>query len=347
MNQRDALNSSLRNVALRLLGRQLLRAVVSGVAWGAAAALAAVVLVVALPLMIGLGFAFSVWIALAATAAGFMAGMTRRLWALRVPGARDAALALQARLPGSESALATALQLRDEAFAAPVLRRARIELESALKQPAPHVLSNRALLLAPTLMLAGAVALTWAFTVEFASSVAADRQGARAASFSVDLPTSRDAADTQALADALGLQTAADAMREAAQVMRNEAASQEQRQDALEQARHSATETADATLQQAAGELPAIAPLEAHEREALAARLENIAAGAGERAAHAGGITDTGREGDMAARRQQEQFVPFPRIELPRESTPAAELAAQPPERRALAQRAMKELEQQ
>lgn len=345
---RHALQVRLRIVALRLLARRVARAVVHGVIAGSAVALLAVAALVVLPVLFGAGLADGPLLAAAAGILGFVFGMLREIGSAPIPGMKEAALALEARLEHSNGSLATAIDLAGGEFEKPVLARATDALKDASARPGPHVLGVRSLMLAPLLALCAATAFLWAYGLEAPADTGGMGPGVQppTSAFSVDVPSGRSAEDRAALARALGLRHAAEAMRTAAQTVRSEAALQEQRQQALEQARQAAAESADAELQRGTEELSDIVPSRREERELLATRLENLAMGAGERAGESPGTTDTGREGELESSGTSTGFVPFPRFALKPEGESAA-LVAQPPERRALARRAMQELEQQ
>lgn len=340
-----SLQAQLRVVALRLLARQALRAVVAGMLAGSAAALAGVLLLAALPLALGAAFESAPLWVLALAVCGFVAGVVAALRRTRIPGVTDAALALEARLGDDDGALATALQLADtDRFQQPVLKRAGEALNKALRLPAPHVLTTGSLVLAPLLLLAATTALVWAFGVDVPSGPGTRADTAADTAFSINVQSSRDAADAGTRAEAMGLQKAAAAMNKAAQVMRSESATHEQRQGALDEAKRAGEAAADAQVQQGAAGLPETAPSSPEERRALAARLENLAMGAGEKAGDKGGTGDSGKEGEIGSGTVKQRFVPFPAVK--RSAAEAtSELASQTPERRDFAQRALAALE--
>lgn len=342
------LQTRLRGVLRRLWARRLLRACVSGAIAAGAAGLIAVALLVALPLALSIAFEPAHWVAIAVSGVALVVGVARKLAVTRAPTLHDAALSLEARLEHGNGSLATALELSDSRFLKPVLAHASSDLSAALAKPAPHVLDIRPTILAPAVLLAATTALVWAFSLEATGAPGGGHaQSPVTTAFSVDVPSGRSAEDRAMLARALGLQKAAETMRKAAEAMRSESALPDQRQAALEEARKSAAESGDAELVLGGSELPEIAPSDDAEREALASRLESLAMGAGQRAEGSGGTTDTGRDGVQTAEGAGPGFVPFPRFSLRASQPEGAELTAQTPERRALAQRAMNELERQ
>ncbi|MBK8206116.1 MAG: hypothetical protein IPK87_04875 [Planctomycetes bacterium] len=344
-----SLHAQLRVVALRLLARQALRAIVTAMLAGSVTALAGVLLLVALPLALGAAFESAPLWVLALAIFGFVAGLVAALRRTRVPGVTDAALALEARLGDDDGALATALQLANtDRFHQPVLKRAGEALSRALRLPAPHVLTTSSLVLAPLLLLAATTALVWALGVDVPAGPGTRPDAAADTAFSINVQSGRDAADAGARAEAMGLQKAAAAMNKAAQLMRSESATHEQRQGALDEAKRAGEAAADTQVQQGAAGLPQTAPSSPEDRQALATRLENLAMGAGEKAGEKagdkGGTGDSGKEGEVGSGTVEQRFVPFPVVKRSAaEST--SELASQTPERRDFAKRALAALE--
>jgi hypothetical protein len=324
-----------------------MRATVRGVIVGGAFAACGVLLFVATPLLLHLSFAAGPYLATALGAVGFIAGVGSALARLKLPDMQDAALALEGRLTDDDAALATMLQMCPEnRFEKPILQRASESLEAALRRPGPHVLRTRELLIAPFVGLVALTLLVWAFGVEIADTLP-PRQTAptSSAAFSLDIERDRTSDDRQAIARAMGLKVAAAELTQAAKAMRSEAQTQQERQAALDKARKAAASASDAEVRNAATALPELTPTDSEEREALAVRLENLASGAGRRAGATGGMSDSSGNGDPQTRESDRRFVPFPRLRLSTTASPVEHLAAQTPERRALAERAISELE--
>ncbi|MCC7510437.1 MAG: hypothetical protein IT464_13835 [Planctomycetes bacterium] len=341
----SSLHAQLRVVALRLLARQALRAVAAGALTGSVAVLAGVLLLVALPLALGAAFESAPLWVLAFALCGFVAGLVGTLRRTRVPGVTDAALALEARLGDDDGALATALQLAEtDSFQQPVLKRAGEALGRALRLPAPHVLTTSSLVLAPLLLLAATTTLVWAFGLDVPAGPGTRPDAAPDTAFSINVQSGRDAGDARTRAEAMGLQKASAAMNKAAQLMRSESATHDQRQGALDEAKRAGEATADTRIQHGAADLPDTAPSSPEERQALATRLENLAIGAGEKAGDKGGTGDSGREGGIGSGAVEQRFVPFPVVKRSADEA-TSELASQTPERRDFAQRALAALE--
>jgi hypothetical protein len=342
---RQMLHSQLRRVALRLLARQALRACASGILWGSVAAVCGVLLLVVLPNLLALEFSAGRVVAALGAIGGFATGAYRVLRQNALPGFEDAALALESRLNGGDAALATALQLKDgDRFEAPVLQSASRALAEALGRPAPHVLPLKSLLIAPPAALLAVVALVWGFGVEPPSGGSNASQATNSGSFSIDVATTRTAADREAVETALGMKKAAAAMNKAAQTLRSADATESERQAALDDAREAASASGEPKLVSAAAEMPEAAPSTPSEREKLAARMEALAGNAGDLSGNTDGSAGAGSGGDLDVTRSRDRLVPFPAIER-REGGGTGELALQTPQRRALAQRAMIELE--
>ncbi len=340
-----SLHAQLRVVALRLLARQAVRAIVAGMLAGSTMALAGVLLLVALPLALGLAFAYAATWVLALGVCGFIAGLVAALRGTRVPSVTDAALALAGRLGDDDGALATALEMEEtDRFQQPVLKRAGEALTQALRLPAPHVLTTRSLVMAPLLMLAATTALVWAFGLDVPPARKPRPDAAAATAFSINIDSSRDASDTGTRAETMGLQKASSAMNKAAQLMRSESATHDQRQSALEDAKKAGENAAQTQMRQGAAGLPETAPSSPAERQALATRLENLAMGAGEKAGDKGGTGDSGQGGEVGSGNVEQRFVPFPSVKRGAAGA-TSELASQAPERRDFAQRALAALE--
>ncbi len=340
---RQHLHSRLRRVALRLTLRQFARATVRGVIWAGACGVLAVGLLVALPLLMGEALDLAAWVAAGIACVALIVGFLSAAAGTRLPGVSDAALSLQARLRDDDSAIATALQLRQgDYFEAPVLTRAGDALRKALEQPAPHVLRLRELLLAPVAALAVVTALVWAFESRppvAASPASADRGSASA--FSLDLPTGR-VPDSGTTGRSTAIAALRDALRDAADALQS--TDFNRANEALESARRAMADASSHDLQQAGQSLPSDVPNDMAGRRELAARIEAIADGLGGAEGGEGGTSDSGREGDQPSAMDNTVLVPFPKADR-RQGGIAAEIALQSPQRRALAQRAL-ELEE-
>ncbi len=342
---RRMLHAQLRKVALRLLARQALRAGMNGVLWGSVFAISGVLLFVVLPRVLALEFAAGAAAAGLSGVAGFCAGAYRALRRASLPRFEDAALALEARIQGGDGALATALQLRDgDRFETPVLQSASRALTQALGQPAPHLFTLKVLVAAPAAALVAIVALVWALGATPPDTGKSTAVAASGGSFALDVATTRSDADRVDVAGAMGLKKVAAVLNDAAQTLRAAEASESERQNALDDARQAARTSGDPRLAAAGEELPETVPADAKERENLATRIEELAGGAAERAGTADQSSRADGGGDLNVAAARSQLVPFPEIER-HERGGTNELALQTPERRAMAQRAMAELE--
>lgn len=340
------LRRQLRRVALGLFARQLARALPAALCTAGAALSAALLLLVLLPGMLFSGALLPAPVCLALfTPAGAVIGAAWALRRLRLPGLSDAALALESRLGHSDGSLATVLETRGP-FALPLADRARRELAVAMAAPAPHLLSTRALLVAPLALLAavGLSALAWDVPAGAGlPGLDAGRDAQRPGSglTAIDTGASRGAVDSAALAEAQGLRrAAADLTRAAAQL--RQAATQAEAARALDTAR--AAQAGLTPEQRVALELPAQAPETPQLRARLADDIAAAGGALGRRAESvagkaAGGQGGTGDPGDLTP---PSQFVAFPAPVVKSSQQPAAsELAGQSPARRALVARAL------
>ncbi|MCC6465646.1 MAG: hypothetical protein IT463_09935 [Planctomycetes bacterium] len=351
---RDLLQRELRAAAALLAVRQVLRVGCTAAAIAAAAVAGAWLPVVGLPLLLagetapGAGW----WLAGAGATGALLGGLhsARRLgW----PTLHDAALALENRLISRDGSLATALALHGDAgFAHAVHARALAELAAAKAQPAGPVLTLRQLLLTPVLLLVAGLCLLWQGAADNAATPGTDAAPSAqpAAGWrALDMGGARSAADQAAVREAMGLKETAATLQKAATVLRNATASPEQQAGALAAAR-AAAEALPAHAVTAL-EIPAQPPAEPAAREALAAELQRAAEAAAATASRlegkALGTHDTGAGEAAATTATERVFVPFPRVEAGTGGvTGNDDLAAQSPERRELAARAVRALGQ-
>lgn len=346
------LETALRSVARTLAARQLARCGFAGCAGAAAALTVALLFMDLLPRVL---FSATAGLAgpLALMLVGFVAGAWFELRRRSLPGVTEAALALQARLPGDAGAMAAVLRIdADHAFYNPLVTRAAKELQAALAAPAPVLIPTSKLVLTPVLVLIGALALAVALTVAAPTEtdlIATDQPVADRAWANIDVASGRSEADHKALQEALGMKQAAASLRDSATTLR-EASSTDEKSAALANAREALTDAADrgAATDLKSDDLPATVPDNEAELEALAARLDAAADSLGDAAARIeegkpAGSRDTAREGDFGADAKVRALVPFT-LRLEAAQSPAA-VAAQSPARRELAGRAVKSLE--
>jgi hypothetical protein len=338
-----ALEQRLNRVGWMLLARQAARALPHAALGASAGIICAMLLLVLLPaLLFGSAFLSAPAALIGFGAAGAALGFAWRMRHVRKPAAREAALAMESRIPAPTASLATALEAGGD-FAAPVLQRAVQELETALAARGPQLYSNRVLLIVPVAILAAALvsALAWdAATVASTASLPRNAASADGGLSAVDTGSGRDSDDAGARSRATGMRKAAAALQTAATVLREPDASKQEIQDAL-------TEAKGAVDQLPAGARPSLSipagdAVPATERAALAATLESAAGGLVE-AADKTAAAGSGNAGGAGTQTPGEAraFVAFPAITEPAGAAAGDYTTGQSAARRALVQRAL------
>ena len=351
---RADLEARLRSAAAKLLARQVARAAFSGLAGAALALGLSVVFLDVLPRLL---FSVSAGAAVVAGVGvvGFVVAAAVQWRRYRMPDLHDAALAMEARLKHDTGALAAALRLDESsAFFRPLLVRASDDLQMAEAAPAPVLIPTRRLVLIPMLALAAGVAFVAVLNAVppegRAPLAVAPQDDDRAAWADIDVGGSRSDSDRDAYRHALGMEKTAATLRDSAKTLRDANASADSKRQALEDARKSLADAEGDFEGAKATELPQNLPADAAEQAEIAKQLEAAAAGLGAKAAElkkskGGNSEDSGESGEFKVNGAERKLVPFPAIALHPEELPAQSLAAQPPARRAMAQRAMQALE--
>ncbi|MCB9894659.1 MAG: hypothetical protein H6839_09430 [Planctomycetes bacterium] len=352
LTSRAELEAELRAVALRLIARQLARAAFTGIAGGAIALGLSVVFLDLLPRLLfattgGIGS-----IALGG-AAGFLLGVGYELRRYRLPGLQEVALALEARLPHDTGALAAALRVVEgNVFYRPLLARAAEELKQAVRSPAPVLIPTRRLVAVPLLALASGVLFAAVVSaerpVDGGAVAGTEAQGKSDSWSSVDVGGSRAASDRDAYRKALGMKETATQLKRTAAVLRDTAATDEQRNRSLTDARNALKDGGESAPGLAPGDLPDAAPLDAAARAELADKLDAGAAALRGKASalengKPAGSEDSGKDGTFDTSVKREDLVAMPVIRSAAARSSEA-IAAQTPRRRAMAERAIKAL---
>jgi hypothetical protein len=351
MTTRAQLESRLRAFKARLVARQALRCAFSALAGASAGLGLGVVFIELLPRLL---FAVSLGVEplIVAATFGAVAAVVWELRRYRMPSLQDAALALEARLDADTGALAAALRVTEtDVFFTPVLQRAGQDLQAAEQAAAPVLIRTKRLILVPLLALASGVAFAVVISAE-PPAVSHEKQtakGGNARSWtSIDVGGDRSEADRDAYRKALGMKETAATLNQSAATLRDAAASDDQRNNAVGEAKKALADADSKLTGVTAEELPETTPVTEAERAKLAERIEAAAKGLSTAAAKLekgeAGSEDTGNTGDFGKTSVVAELVPFPRVQPARE-TPARVIATQTPARRALAGRALAALE--
>ena len=288
------------------------------------------------------------------SAAGFVVGCGYVLYRYRTPSLQDAALALEARLAHDTGALAAALRVEEgNSFYRPLLANAADELTRAQQCPAPLLITTRGLVVVPLLALVSAVsfaAVVSADPVQGVAALNASEQATKGTPWaSVDVDGHRSTADRDAYRKALGMKETAAKLTHSAAVLREPGAGEPQLGKALADAREALREAAVAGTELKPEEIPAVAPPDASGKSELADKIDaaassiRSAATAAEKGTTAG-TYDSGGGDKFNPTANRENLVPMPAMQSAVGAT-AQSIGAQTPQRRALADRAVKALE--
>lgn len=335
---RPELVRELARVRLILVGRQVARAAMYGVALGAAGVLLGVLFGQIMPWMLVGSAREEALVAIAALGvAGALAGVWRSFSAWSWPSDLDCALAIEDE--HADASLPTAVGLAEkDGFALLVMGRAsqalskRPGLRLSAAIPTPLLVAVPLLALCSTVLLSAGLSLP---------VVASARKAPVQAAMVRPLRSSVSAHDMAAYAQALGEREQQSALAKAASDIRDATKSDADMQASLDAARAAAAKAGANALKDV---IPERVPPTMAEREALAKALEAAAASAGARAdalerGKGAGVADAGSTATPEAGKPQ-IMQPAP-VYDPRRFEDAREaLSDQSGERRALAQAA-------
>ncbi|MHC4841999.1 MAG: hypothetical protein ACYTDT_13760 [Planctomycetota bacterium] len=265
-----------------------------------------------------------------------------------MPTKHESAVAAEGRMQQSEGVIASAIA-DDSVFHSEIERQAEFALNEAMTRPAPALLTVKQVIAAPLLTFLLALLLVPLVGLESKTLVedtaeTPETSDTRNNWNAIDTASERSAADAAAVAKAKGMKESATSLREDAEAMRN-AKTTDDAQRALDSARRSVPQNTNSD------ELPEIAPDDAKEREKLARKIESIADGLSARASEltaengTKGTKDSGNE--VVA---QPDETPSNMVKMPvykRQPMKVKPLAGMTIERRELAARAIKALEEQ
>lgn len=291
-----ALKGALAKMRVRLVLRQLARITPRLLVGGAVGVLASVAFVAWLP-WLAFGSAWPLWqpLALAGAAGGALASFGHALSRWHLPDVTDCALALEMGRKDADAVISTALTAGGQgAFGPKLLDLAQARAGDGAPLELPPAVASRWLVAGPVAVLLALVA--WLAAARLPLEVAVqprDELPVATASSGAGTSSSASAADLKAFEQAMGLRREQTSMKELASVLRDDKATAEQKQAALDKARASQASRAESS----GPSLPDQVPAEAAAQEDLARRAEQAAMAAGARAqaveeGHAGAAVD-------------------------------------------------------